>query len=294
MRGINFKTVSLNTITLFVSLLLTFTISGQSIKADSIPTADFVDTVIEKANSYFYFDLSFTNNNINSKEYQSENIPATLLDISFYEKSGLWASIMPVIYHNTSVFSYDLDFMVGYQKFFANYFDVSVFYTNHNYSGDTLTEGINYQHAFNLSVGVDFSWIYFFAEGYSNHGTSNNYFSDFGVALYKDFDDVFTKNDYISIMPLISTTFGTDYWFYDDYTALQTLKITRYLENSGYDSQSFGYLGLDLILSLTYQINNIGISASYSYNVPGNKYKKLDWENQSGIMLSINYLLNLK
>lgn len=296
MRGIKFKCQSLKVILLFAPLLIlaTKTITGQE-RADNTPTANLIDTnLTDAANSYFYFDLSFTNNNINSTKYQTEKIPATLLDLSFYHRSGLWTGVLPVIYHNASELSYDIDFSLGFQKFFGNYFYANLYYTNHNYQGDSTIEGIDYQHAINLSIGLDLSWLYLYAEGYSNHGVSNNYFSDFGLVFYKEFSAIFTKEDYFSVMPIISVTFGTDYWYYDDLSAIYAYRLEQFLIRNGYETQNFGYLGFDLTIPVSYQLNNIGIGAAYSYNVPGNKFKKLDWSNQSGIMFSISYLLNLK
>lgn len=293
---VNFKGSYLKVIKLFVPLILTINqlCYGQSDSTQNLPLVTYSDSAAIATNSYFYFDLGFTNNNINSTEYQDETLPASILDVSFYHKSGFWGGILPVYYHNTNDFSYDLDFSLGYQNFFGNYFDANLYYTNHNFSGDTTVQGIDFNHAINLSFGCDLGWLYLFSDGYVNFGVSNNYFTDLGFALYTERENIFSPNDYISIMPIFSATFGTDYWFYDDFPERRKTLVENYLNKNGYDTQNFGYIGLDLIFMLSYNYKNLGLGASFNYNIPGNKFKQLDWTNQSGFMFSINYLLNLK
>jgi hypothetical protein len=274
----------------FTNLQLAQTLQAQNVDNDSI----YSDTIVEEFTSYFSFDLSFTNNNLANSNVQSLTSAATMADISFYHKSGFWATLFPVFYHNAEEVSYDLDALLGYQYFFNSGFDINAYYSHHTYVGDSLFRGINYQHSFTLSVGYEFKGLYTYIDGYSLLGDTENYFLDAGVGYYKEFSVGKRRQSYLILFPLISITSGTDAWIYDDLLPSEKYSTAIELKSNGYDWNSFDIQSIDLMLPISYSQGNFTVSLSYLFSVPTNKYKLLGWENQSGIMLSVNYLLNLK
>jgi len=251
------------------------------------------DTTSEYYNSYFTFDLSFTNNNLTGNTTQSLSSAATIADVSFYYKSGVWASLMPIVYHNSDVFSSDLDFLMGYQYFFNNGFDINAYYSYHNYTGDSAFLGIDYKQSLNLSIGYEYKGLYVYIDGYSLLGTANNYFMDAGIGYYKEFDLKLKGESFLSIFPIITTTFGNDLWVYEDLTTAELFRTQLTLNNNNYLWDTFDMQSIDFMFPVSYTYGNLTGSFSYLFSVPTNKYKLLGWENQSGLMLSINYTLNL-
>lgn len=270
-----------------------FVISVLSIQAQNI-TADSTnnDTATDYLNNYFIFDVSYTNNNSASQNTQTEQTAATITDLSFYHKSGLWASVMPVVYHNTKITSYDMNAILGYQTFFDNGFDFNTSYNYHNYTGDSAFMGIEYNHSLDLSIGYLYNGLYTYIDNYSLWGKSANYFSNIGFGYYEELS--ISKNSYISIFPMVSLTFGTDYWVYDDLTQIEYTRSKYLLYNNGYSWNTFDLQSFDFILPISFNYNNFSGSVSYIHSIPTNKYKLLEWENQSGLMISLSFLLDLK
>lgn len=242
--------------------------------------------------SYAFFDLSYTSSLVNSGSGYSESLSATLMESSFYHKSGFWAGVLPTLYTNATSLSYDFDVSLGYQNFMDNGWDINFYYTNHHFKGDTLVKGINYQHNLTASVGYNYGALYLFSQGYSYLGKSNNYFTEIGISLWNDFNAVFSPNDYISLSPLFSLSWGTDNFLFDDLTFRGTRLLEYYFNQKGYESHGFDFQSIDFIVPVAYTYNDISVSVSYILSIPGNKYKSLGWNNQSGFMVSLNYFLN--
>jgi hypothetical protein len=64
------------------------------------------------------------------------------------------------------------------------------------------------------------------------------------------------------------------------------------LKNSGYSSETFSYESFNFYIPVSYGIKNTYLTFSWLYKIPGQKYKYLGWENQSGFMFSLTYFLN--
>lgn len=280
--------VSLFILQCFMNLQLVNSLQAQNVGSDSI----YSDTIVEEFASYFSFDLSYTNNNLATSSLQVLNSAATMADISFYHKSGLWATLFPVFYHSAEEVSYDLDALLGYQYFFNSGFDINAYYSHHTFVGDSAYRGIDYQHSFNLSLGYEFKGLYTYIDGYTLE--TENYFLDAGIGYYKEFNVGKKRQNYLSLFPLISISSGTDAWIYNDLLPSEMYSTAILLKSKGYNWNSFDIQSIDLMLPVSYSHGNITASISYLFSVPTNKYKLLGWENQSGLMLSVNYLLNLK
>jgi hypothetical protein len=253
-----------------------------------------IDSVPEKLVSYFLIDLGYTNNSFSNKNIQTTDISAAMADVSFYHTSGVWASLMPVAYANANTPSYDFDALAGYQHFFNNGFDINAYYLYHNYSGDSSYMGINYKHSFNVSVGYSYGGLYAYAGGYNLMGESDNYFANLGLGYYKEFYLGKHKKDYISIFPLVSFTFGTDYWVYDGLSRIDFYTTQRSLKENGYSSNTFDFQSVDAMIPLSFTHKNSTVLLTYLYTLPTQKYSFLGWENQSGLIVSYTYLLKLK
>jgi hypothetical protein len=244
--------------------------------------------------SYMTFDVSLTSNNFGSSNQTEVTIPALFADISYYHKSGLYAGFMPVRYLNVSQTSYDMDFNLGFGKYFDSGFYLDANYLNHNYHGDSTLIGINYVHGANLSINYTYNGMYLFFDGSATFGVTQNYFLDLGLGYYASFQNIFTPNDNLSLFPMISLSFGTDAWLFDDLTFWETYQTKVLLKVNGYQWDTFDLQMLTLSAPLTYYLGNFSAGFTYLYSIPGSKYEALSWEKQSAFMLSVGYMLNFK
>lgn len=251
---------------------------------------DSVIQVLDSIEDYSYLsaNLSFTTNNIGSKSNDADQTGAALADISFYHKSGFFASLMPSFYKNTQ----DIDFSLGYTKYFDSGFDLTGSYTNHSTtSNDSLFSGIKYNHNLNVSLGYFTNNLYLFVDGYSLHGLSHNYYLQPGLGIYLEKDGIFTKDDYLSIFPILSASFGTDFYIYEDFTYFQYYWAQRYMQNQGFALGEFAYQSIDVTIPLSYTISDYTFSITYMFTSPSEKFNIFGWENQSGFLFSLSYML---
>ncbi|MGD9995199.1 MAG: hypothetical protein AB7S69_18005 [Salinivirgaceae bacterium] len=258
-----------------------------SMAADSLSNADSLPN-----QSYLTLDVSYTNNNIGNSSLAGANIAAMFADVSFYHKSGVYAGFMPANYFNATELSYDLDWTAGYSKFFNSGFYVDANYLNHSYRGDSAMMGIDYQHAVSLSLNYSRNNWYLFTDGTTTFGESQNYMFDAGLGYYASFDALFTKNDNLTLFPMVSLGFGSDYWLFDGLTLTEQAQIKILLRNGGFGWNTFDLQTTNFILPITYYLGNFSASLTYLYAIPTSKYKALSWENQSAFMFSLGYMLN--
>ena len=179
-----------------------------------------------------------------------------------------------------------------FQKYFTNGFDIDLSYSWHNFSGDSLLEGINYDHSLDLLMGLELSKFYLSGGASYKLGTTKNLFAEVGLARFFQINKIFSKHDVLMINPGISVSFGTDYWLYEDMTQTEKQALFADLKTQGYSYENFSYEGFTIYLPVSYGIKNIYLTGSWLYKIPGNKYEYIGWENQSGLMLSLTYFLN--
>ncbi len=275
-------------LTLMFSILVYVNIQAQQ-SSDSLAN----DTVTESILNYFSFDLGYTNNNLTDNTLTDVNTSAILADFSFYHKSGIYVSLMPLTYPKTTLSSNDVNVSAGYQYFFNNGFDVNAYYLYHHYKGDSVLMGIDYNQSMDLSIGYTFKGLYAYCEGFSTWGNENNYFVNTGLGYYAEWYPGQNKNNFFSVFPLVSFTLGTDYWVYTDMTPLELLNTRVRLKHNNYAWDTFDSQNVDFMFPVNFTHNNFSVSLSYIYSIPTNKYSLLGWQNQSGLMFSLNYLLNL-
>ena len=248
--------------------------------------------------SFIMINASYTNNNLEylvnltDETYETAKIPTLFTNLSYVNKTGLYIGGSYANYFNAKTQTFEYDIEAGFQKYFDNGLDIDLYYSKHEFSGDTLLGGINYDHSLNFSSGVDAGKLYLSVDFSYLLATKNNYFLDINLSRFIQVDKVLFKNDVLLINPSISLTFGTDYWIYDDMTLLERRSIWADLRLYGYSSNSFSYEGFDIFIPVSYGINNTYLSLSWMYRIPADKYKHLGWENQSGFMLSLTYFLN--
>lgn len=288
--------------------------------ADSLQLADslqFIDPVltIDENFSFFMLDFSFTNNKTNTKSQTTESVPALFSDISFLHKSGLYTDLMSTNFTGIDSLSYDIDIMFGYQNsYFKDLLDIDLNYRYHKYTGTSDFESIEYNHAFYLSSGITCNMIYLYADG-DFYLDNENYFTDFGLSLLIDFDDVLFKNDFILLQPSLSLTYGSDYWLYDinkTYAenflipviidpyfrkrgqSINNLSsdeiIQRYFEYQRISTNTYSYQNLDFLIPITYGINGISFSFTWMYYNPSRKLKVFRMGEQSGYIISLSFI----
>jgi len=275
--------------TLVIMLLFSNKVIGQdTIDQSAVAYQDSIT-----GSNYFSFNLSYTNNSITDKTLNGIEMAAGFADLSFSHKSGFYGSLLPTYYFNTTQPTYDFDFALGFQKSYDVGFDYTLEYFYHTFNGDSALQGINYHNGVSLSFGYSFKNIELFADGYGLFGTSNNFISTQGISYNAEFNNLFWNEDCLSFFPTIMTVFSTDHWLYDDLGPRYEYWFKRYLNYKGYNSNSFDFQSVDFVLPISYSLLDYTITFSYFYTMPSDKYKLLYWENQSSIMVSLTYILNI-
>ena len=266
--------------------------------ANSQNESDTITNINSKDNdnfSFLMFDASYTNNNLeylSDLTYVTEKIPTLFTNLSYVNKTGLYIGGSYANYFNANTQTFEYDIEAGFQKYFDNGFDIDLYYSKHEFSGDTLLEGINYDHSINFSTGIDIGKFYLSTDLSYLIANKNNSFLNINFSRFIQKDKILFKNDMILINPSISLAFGTDYWIYENMTLSEISIIENNLSINGFSSNSFSYEGFDIFIPVSYGINNTYLSFSWLYRIPGDKYKSLGWENQSGFMVSLTYFLN--
>jgi hypothetical protein len=236
-------------------------------------------------------NLSYTSNNMDYLS-GSEKIPTLFTNASYFHKSGVYIGGTYSSYFSDTIPSSELDLEVGYQKYFENGFDIDLSYSWHNFNGDSLLEGINYDHSVTLMLGQELGKFYLSGDLNYKLGKTNNFFFDLNFSRSIQIDGLFSTNDVLLINPGISLSFGTDYWLYENMSNSEKTSTFSSLKSSGYSYESLSYEGFNIYIPVSYGIKNIYLTASWLYKIPGDKYKFLGWENQSGFMFSLTYFLN--
>lgn len=270
-------------------LLIPFYANSQN----KVDTTSAKTPVINEDFSFLMLNASYTNNNLEYLTGVTENIPIVFTNLSYVNKTGIYVGGSYANYFNANTQTYDYSIDVGYQKYFDKGLDIDLYYAKHGFSGDTLLEGLIYDHSLNASMGVDIKKFYLSADfSYLVMSKDNNSFLNINLSRSIQVNKVLFKNDVLLINPTISLTFGTDYWIYDDMTDLEKSETALSLQSNGFSYNTFSYEGIDLFIPVSYGINNTYLSLSWLYRIPGDKYKLLGWENQSGFMISITQFLN--
>lgn len=280
-------------IIIFTCMLFPFWAMGQN-NNDTTVNQNSMDDEF----SFLMINASYTNNNleylvnVTNEEYETTKIPTLFTNLSYVNKTGLYAGGSYANYFNANTQTFEYNIEAGYQKYFDNGFDIDFYYTKHKFTGDTLLKGINYDHSLNLSAGVDIGKFYLSTDLSYLISEKNNFFLDINISRLIQIDKILFKNDVLMINPSLSLSFGTDYWIYEDMTPAEKFAESVYLKSNGYSFNSFSYEGFDIFVPISYGIGNTYVSFSWLYRIPGEKYKFLGWENQSGFMFSLTYFLN--
>ncbi len=238
------------------------------------------------------FNGSFTNNNLQYLTGVSEKIPTLFSDVLFIHKSGCYAGSNFSNYFGDTLQSFEYELQAGYQKYFNNGFDIDISYAWHRFSGNTLLEGLNYDHALSMLLGYEINNFYLSPDISYMIGNSNNLFFNMDISRFITVENIFTSNDVFLANPTISFSLGTDHWIYEDLDDTEKNEWFNYLDQAGYAYETFAYQSLNLSLPVSYGIKNIFVTASWLYRIPGAKFKYLGWKARSGFMVSATYFLN--
>lgn len=275
---------------LFLVLFIPNLICAQT--TDSIPENITANDSIDNFDDFslLMLGISYTNNNIRYKNLDNNiRIPAFSTDISFYHKSGIWSSLIYTNYYEASISTYDTEIQLGYQKTVLKFMDLDLNYGFHSFEGDDNYEGISYNHSINGSIILNTKYISFNLDTKSMFGLSDNFFTDIGVSFNLDLDNLFFENDFLLFNPSIGLAFGTDYWIFEDFNPIQKMGRMNYLSKHGFTSNRFEYQSTSFYLPIIYSYNNISLSFGWLYNIPSAKLNAINWEDQSGFMISLIY-----
>lgn len=248
-----------------------------------------IDSVAEDENySYFSTSLCYVSNTVDNKITTSNETSALFADLSYYHKSGFYAGIMPSFYKSQN----DVDLSLGYTRYFDSGLDITLGYLYHNStSNDSIFSGIRYTHNPSFSVGYYAQSLYMYIDGYSLHGDTHNYFLEPGLGFYFDIDGIFTADDYLSFLPLMSVSFGTDFYIFEDLSFYDYYWLNKNMTDAGYEIEKFGYQSIDITFPISYTIQDFTFSTTFLFSSPGNKYREYGWENQTGFLFSVFYTL---
>jgi len=279
----------MNTKILILSYLI---ISSIIFSAYSQNSSEETDTTETDNFSSLMLNVSYTNNNMEYLTGTTEKLPIMFINGSYFHKSGVYFGGMYSKYFSDTLDSYEYDISAGYQKYFDNGFDFDLSYTWHKYNGDSLLEGINYNHSIDLMLGQEIGKFYISSGVNYKLGNTNNLFLDIGLSRFFQIDGIFSENDVLLINPGISASFGTDFWLYENMATAEKQTTFNGLNSAGYTYESFSYEAFNIFIPVSYGIKNVYLSASWLYKIPGAKYDYLGWEKQSGFMFSLTYFLN--
>lgn len=238
------------------------------------------------------FSISYTSNNMKTKNYEYDRIPALLTDINYFHKNGLTASVNYTNYYNAPQNTYEAEIQLGYQKNLFPNLLLSTHYARRTFVGDTTYEGLAQKNT--LVLNATYNWKFLdiqISNSYLN-GKSDNYFLDLDLSASLDFDNIFTENDFLLFNPTLSVTFGTDYWVFQDLNSFSERIVVNYLNRYNFNSHQFEYQSISIFVPIIYNIGNMGFMLNWYYSWPSAKLAKLSWEDQSGIMFTVYYTPN--
>ena len=243
------------------------------------------------------FGLSYSSNNTDNKNFLDLKMPTIMGDVYFFAKNGIWTSFAYSNYIDASINTYETEISLGYQKYFFDVLDIDFSYMWHQFNGDTLYSGIDYEHGLALSTGLDFDFINFYVDNTILFGSSNNYFLDLSLGFNIEFEKIFFKSDDILLAPTIIATFGTNDFIYLDIIPRQIRRNGQIInlppeiiENA---ESEFIYQNFSLLIPLMYTIGDISLTLAWSYSIPSNRLKEFEWTDQSGLFLSLTYMPNI-
>ena len=274
---------------LFTTFL--FLIITTESAAQEIPNTDTI--AITQTENLLMFSLSYTSNNMKTKNYEYDRIPALITDVNFFHKSGFTSSLNYTNYHRAPKNTYETEIQLGYQKNILPDLLLSTNYARRSFVGDTTYEGLAQKNTLALNATYTWKFLDFQISNSYLNGKSNNYFLDLDLSASIDFDNVFSKNDFLLINPTLSTTFGTDYWVFQNLNPTYQRVVINYLARNNFESEQFEYQSISIFIPIVYNIGNVGFMFNWYYSWPSAKLAKLSWENQSGFLFSVYYTPNI-
>jgi len=268
------------------SIIFLFSFLSPSFAQES-PQSD--STLLSEPSDLLMLSLSYTSNNMKTKNYEYDRIPALLADLNFFSKYGFIASLNYTNYFKATENTYEAEVQIGYQKTLFTNFTVSSHYARRKFVGDTTYEGLAQKNT--LALDFAYNWKFLdlqISNSYLN-GKSDNYFLDLDLGISLDFDNVLSKNDFVLFNPTISATFGTDYWVFQNLRPNVEHAVVNYLARHNFKSHQFEYQSIILFVPLVYNIGDIGFMVNWYYSWPSAKLTKLSWRDQSGVLFSVFY-----
>ncbi len=271
--------------TLLLFFFITHSIAQELPQSDTINTTEVTDLLM--------LSISYTSNNMKTKNYEYNRIPAFLTDINFFSKYGFTSSLNYTNYHNAAQYTYEAEIQIGYQKIFFTDFTLSTYYARRKFVGDTTYEGLAQKNTLALSAAYNWKFLDLQITNSYLNGKSDNYFLDLDLGISIDFDNVFSKKDFILFNPTVSTTFGTDHWVFQNLNPNYERIVIKYLERNNFKAHQFEYQSISLFIPIIYNIGNMGFMFNWFYSWPSAKLAKLSWDEQSGVLFSVYYTPNL-
>lgn len=273
----------------FVTLVLLLFVFQS--KAQELTAADSVNSY--EPTNLLMFSMSYTSNNMKTKNYEYDRIPALLMDVNYFSKKGFTGAINYANYYNALQNTYEAEFQIGYQKEVFSNFTINAHYARREFVGDTTYEGLAQKNTLDLAFAYTWKFVDLEATNSYLNGKSDNYFLDLDLSLSFDIDHLLFKNDFLLVNPTLSATFGTDYWVYQNLTPKFENAVIHYLNNHGFESKRFEYQNISVFIPVVYSVGNFGFMFNWFYSWPSAKLAQLSWKDQTGVLVSVFFTPNI-
>ncbi len=266
----------------FLFLLLTNqNFAQENQKSDSLSNTE--------TSNLLMLSLSYTSNNMKTKNYEYDRIPAILTNISFFSKKGFFGALDYTNFYLAKQNTYEAELQFGYQKSFFKNLHLQTSYARRTFVGDTTYEGLAQKNTLALDANYTWKFLDFQVSNSFLNGKSNNYFLDLDLSASIDFDNLLTENDFLLINPTVSTSFGTDNWIFQNMSPAFENIVVNYLSRNGFESHTFEYQSFNIYVPIIYNIGNLGFMFNWFYSWPSAKLSKLSWQDQSGVLVSVYF-----
>lgn len=266
-----------------------FLVNAQDLSANTVQ-----DTIeIEENTNLLFASVSFVSNSTKNQNFKDTKIPTVIGDLTFYHHNGIYASTVYSNYINAPTNTYEAELQLGYQKSFWDLLNLDFYYGYRYFNGDDTYESIDYSHILSFSSNIEIRFLTFNINNYMFLGNSSNYFLDLDAGISYDFENLILKNDFLNLNPSFSVSYGTDFWIYDNMTDRHMHTVHNFLNNLNQATNTFEYQSVNFFFPIIYNINNYSIAFSWMYSIPSQKFKLLNWDDQTAFMISFIYSPNL-
>lgn len=250
---------------------------------------DTINSASDEKFDMLLLSTNFIRTAIKYSDNSGTKVNSLLTDVYLYQKTGFYAGVSFNKYVASSIYTYEFDSKIGYDKLFNNWLNINASYNFHRFVGDESFEGLEYNHQFNFETSATYN---VFSASVSNSfipAANVNNFTDFSLSAYFSKENLLKKNDYFTFSPQLSFSTGTDAWLYAEMTDFEKNTTKSYLQMEGFSNTKYNFLSTNFYLPVSYSLGNVMLGLTYSYSIPSAKFKALGWANQSGVTISFSF-----